>query len=190
MAYWPQKLLLNGADHIAAISKTSKRFIEEMGLTKNEITVIYNATSSAIEAAQTKDKKTKNIIYMGSFMPYKNAETLIKAMEFLPKGYNSNFLVDYPVRQEELSQLIQKGLKIIFRNGVSEADYATLLQNAHCLATASKEEGFGLPIVEAHTYGTPVVCTDMEIFHEVAGKRVHSSAGRTHRKSLQQLLRV
>jgi glycosyltransferase involved in cell wall biosynthesis len=37
------------------------------------------------------------------------------------------------------------------------------------LASASKEEGFGLPIIEAQMIGTPVVCSDMTIFHEVAG---------------------
>jgi len=37
------------------------------------------------------------------------------------------------------------------------------------LASGSKEEGFGLPIIEAQMIGTPVVCSDMTIFHEVAG---------------------
>ena len=35
--------------------------------------------------------------------------------------------------------------------------------------TASRGEGFGLPVIEAMTRGTPVVVRDMPIFREVGG---------------------
>ena len=172
MAKWPQRLLLNRADYVTTVSGTSKRFIQEMGLTRRPVGVIYNATSTSIIAGTEAQSaaQTKDILYMGSFMPYKNAEALIRAMEFLPDDYTLQLLSKIkPERQAELARLIPNGKKVIFKNGVSEEEYAQLLTTAHCLATASKEEGFGLPIAEAHTYGTPVVCTDMDIFHEVAG---------------------
>ncbi len=173
MARWPQRLLLNRADYVTTVSHTSKRFIEEMGLTKNEIGVIYNATSTAIASNEVapKEERTKNILYMGSFMPYKNTETLIRAMEHLSHDYTLHLLSKIsPQRKNELQALIPEKAQVVFHNGISEAAYAQLLMNAHCLATASKEEGFGLPIAEAQTYGTPVVCSDMDIFHEVAGE--------------------
>ncbi len=33
----------------------------------------------------------------------------------------------------------------------------------------SRCEGFGLPVLEAQRYGTPVLCSDIPVFHEVAG---------------------
>ena len=33
----------------------------------------------------------------------------------------------------------------------------------------SRCEGFGFPILEAQRYGTPVLCSDISVFHEVAG---------------------
>ena len=33
----------------------------------------------------------------------------------------------------------------------------------------SRCEGFGFPVLEAQRYGTPVLCSDIPVFHEVAG---------------------
>lgn len=167
-AKWPQRFLLNNADHVATVSNTSKKFIKEMNLTDRDITVVYNASS--LDLPTNNVPKTKNIIYMGSFMPYKNVEVLIKGMSLLPKDYELHLLSRISEeRKAELSKLITADAKVIFHNGTSDQEYIKLLQGALCLATGSKEEGFGLPIVEAQTMGTPVICNDMEIFHEVAG---------------------
>jgi len=169
MVKWPQRFLLNRADHVTTVSKTSKKFIEEMKLTKREIGVIYNASSLDLPKSNEGVEKTKNIIYMGSFMPYKNVEVLIKGMEYLPHDYKLHLLSRISVeRKAELEKLIKPGTTVEFHNGTTDQEYIYLLQGAWCLATGSKEEGFGLPIVEAQTMGTPVVINDMEIFHEVA----------------------
>lgn len=170
MAKWPQRLLLNRADYVTTVSKTSKKFIEQMQLTKRKIGVIYNASSLELPLANKDNNRTKNIIYMGSFMPYKNVEVLIKGMEYLPPDYKLHLLSKISSgRQAELELLVKSNAKVIFHNGTTDQEYIFLLKNALCLATGSTEEGFGLPIVEAQTLGTPVICTNMEIFHEVAG---------------------
>ena len=170
MAKWPQRFLLNRADYVTTVSKTSKKFIEQMKLTKREIGVIYNASNLDLPKTNEGIAKTKNIIYMGSFMPYKNVEVLIKGMEYLPPDYRLHLLSKISSqRQAELELLVKSNTKVIFHNGTTDQEYVFLLQGALCLATGSTEEGFGLPIVEAQTLGTPVVCTNMEIFHEVAG---------------------
>ncbi len=168
-AKWPQRLILNRADYVTTVSKTSRKFIQEMKLTKRQIGVIYNASSLDLPASNEGVVKTKNIIYMGSFMPYKNVEVLIKGLEFLPHDCELHLLSRIADdRKAELEKLIKPDTKVVFHNGTSDQDYIKLLQGALCLATGSTEEGFGLPIVEAQALGTPVVCNDMEIFHEVA----------------------
>ena len=170
MAKWPQRLLLNNADKVATVSNYSKNNIHKLGLTDREICVIYNAPSLKHSQIHRNDKKTKNILYMGSFMPYKNVEVLINGMEFLPKHFTLHLLSKISdERKAELERLIKPGVNIIFHNGVTDDEYINLLQSAFCLASGSKEEGFGLPIIEAQMIGTPVVCSDMTIFHEVAG---------------------
>lgn len=169
MVKWPQRFLLNNADKVATVSNYSKANIEKLALTKREIVVIYNAPSLDPSKLKISGQRTKNIIYMGAFMPYKNVEVLIKGMAYLPHYYTLHLLSKImDDRKDALKKLIQPGVNIEFHNGVSDEEYVELLQTALCLATGSKEEGFGLPIIEAQILGTPVVCSDMTIFHEVA----------------------
>ncbi len=170
MAKWPQRILLNNADKVATVSNYSKGNIQKLDLTDREICVIYNAPSLDKSQLHRAKEKTKDILYMGSFMSYKNVEVLIKGMADLPRDFTLHLLSKIlDNRKVELSKLIKSGVNVVFHNGVSDDEYIKLLQGAYCLASASKEEGFGLPIIEAQMIGTPVVCSDMTIFHEVAG---------------------
>lgn len=167
-AYWPQRLILNRADYVATVSNTSKKFIEQFHLTDREVVVVYNAPQPSKPLPLAKNP-TKEIVYMGSFMPYKNVETLIDGMRLLPEDFTLHLLSKItPERKAELEALVPKGKTVIFHNGTSEEEYQKLLARCWCLATASLEEGFGLSITEAQKQGAPVVCTDMDIFHEVA----------------------
>jgi glycosyltransferase involved in cell wall biosynthesis len=58
--------------------------------------------------------------------------------------------------------------RLVFHNGVSDDEYRQLLGEAFALVSASKDEGFGIPLIEAMSLGTPVVCSDIPIFREVA----------------------
>jgi len=166
---WPQRMLLNSADKVATVSNYSKANIEKLALTKREIVVIYNAPSLDPTKLRTGGERTKNIVYMGAFMPYKNVEVLIKGMAYLPQNFTLHLLSKVlDDRKAELTKLIKPNVNVIFHNGTPDDEYYELLQNAYCLASGSKEEGFGLPIIEAQILGTPVVCSDMTIFHEVA----------------------
>lgn len=168
--YWPQRWLLNHADYVGTVSHGSKKYITDMHLTDREIVVVYNASSLDLSGVKPAKKRTKNIIYMGSFMPYKNVEVLIRGLEHLPKDYTLHLLSKVkPERKSELEKIIPKDANVIFHNGVSDEKYIELLTDAACLATGSKIEGFGLPIVEAQTLGTPVILNnDLDILHEVA----------------------
>ena len=168
-ARWPQRLLLNRADFVSTVSHTSRKFITDWHLTDREVGVVYNAPPDTSEATRG-EKHTNDILYMGSFMPYKNVETLVEGLRYTEKPFHLHLLskID-PERQSELERLIGEGVQVTFHNGVRDEEYQDLLANCFCLASASQEEGFGLPIIEAQSSHTPVVCTDMDIFHEVAG---------------------
>ncbi len=166
-AYWPQRLLLAQADYVTTVSKTSKRLIEAHKLTKRPIGVIYNAPP-LLKRSRTSSIQ-KELVYMGSFMPYKNVELLLKALSLLPEYKLHLASRITPERRAALEKLIDDPRQVVFWNGASDIEYADMLSRAMALVSASKDEGFGLPLIEAMAFGTPVVCSDMEIFHEVAG---------------------
>ena len=172
LTYWPQRFLLNRADAIATVSKTSKSTIAKHRLTKREVAVIYNAASfeAATSQRQYSDAK-KKLIYVGSFMPYKNVETLIKAAGQLPDFELHLLSKITDARCAQLLHLAESvGATVAFAGGVPDEQYQDALDSAFALVSASKDEGFGIPLVEAMLRGTPVIASDIEIFREIGGQ--------------------
>ena len=48
---------------------------------------------------------------------------------------------------------------------------ANLIANARALVITSKYEGFGLPVLEAHAQGTPVIISNVEALQELSNKQ-------------------
>jgi len=167
LAWWPQRLLLNQADEVATISATSKALIEEHRLTKRPLTIVANAADPRPRSHALRDQPvTRELLYMGSFMPYKNVETLALALHVLP-GYRLHLLSKIGRNdRRRLLELAPPGA-IMVHDGVSDEHYAELLGDAFALVHASLDEGFGIPLIEAMSAGTPVVVSDIPIFREV-----------------------
>ena len=173
LAWWPQRLLLNGADDIVAVSNTTATLIADHHLTHKPVYVVPNAAvAPGTTPVRDPITRTKSLIYMGSFMPYKNVETLVQAMAFLPE-YELHLLSHITdadkARLRAISRVSAPSPHLIFHNGTSEEDYQAALRTATALVSASLDEGFGIPLVEAMALGTPVVVSDIEIFHEIGG---------------------
>jgi glycosyltransferase involved in cell wall biosynthesis len=173
-SYVPQRITLDSADTVVTVSKTSRKDIIEAPLTKRPVVVIYNAPQKLQELISkpvVQDKKgPRNLVYMGSFMPYKNAETLIASMAWLPDHTLHLLSRISPEREAELTTIVPEGAHVVFHRGVTDKQYATLLANNAILVTASRDEGYGLPIAEALVLGVPAVISDLPVFHEVAGE--------------------
>jgi glycosyltransferase involved in cell wall biosynthesis len=105
---------------------------------------------------------------MGSFMPYKNVDLLAQALHLLP-GYRLHLLSRVSPAESEKLVALAPADSLEFHNGATDEAYVELLKRATALVTASKDEGFGLPLVEAMVLGTPVVVSDIPIFREIGG---------------------
>jgi glycosyltransferase involved in cell wall biosynthesis len=96
--------------------------------------------------------------------PRKNLQGVIRAFSQLPQadlvviGYagGTKFIRNAPPN-------------VKFAGYVDEQDKAALIAEAHGLIMPSLAEGFGVPIIEALAANTPVLCSDIPVFREVAG---------------------
>ena len=168
LSWAPQRFLLDGADGVVTVSETTAGLIAEHRLTRRPVTVAYNAADPA-EPRDPAAGRERSLVYMGSYMPYKNVETLAAALPLLGPDWVLHCMSRISdADRRRLTALAPSG-SIVFHDGASDDEYLATLRSATALVTASRDEGFGIPLVEAMGVGTPVAVSDIPIFREIGG---------------------
>jgi glycosyltransferase involved in cell wall biosynthesis len=70
-----------------------------------------------------------------------------------------------------------KNIKWFWSERVSDEELDQLYRTSTALISASVDEGFGLPLIEAGQYGLPVILRDIEIYREVVGEHGYYFSG-------------
>jgi glycosyltransferase involved in cell wall biosynthesis len=127
----------------------------------------------ADEIAAALDLPDRYALSVGTLEPRKGLEPLIKAMAH-PDAPDVPLLIVGPEGWGDVdvaSVVTQAGLsdsQVRVLGRVPDATLAVLLQRASVFVYPSLAEGFGLPVVEALSLGTPVVHSDAAALVEVA----------------------
>jgi len=117
----------------------------------------------------------KYILFTGTIEPRKNLAALLRALRTLKRSFRAIPLVIAGGRGwgmgawDELRR--ELGDQVHELGYISEADLPQLYRNAQLFVFPSLAEGFGLPLLEALASGTPVLCSDIPVFHEIGGDR-------------------
>ena len=170
LSWLPQRMLLNRADAVVAVSETTKALIARHELTIAPVTVVYNAAGASLRQLPLPTgalaRTPKRLVYMGSFMPYKNVDTLVRATAELP-GYELHLMSRVEDAERQRLTRLAPQAQLVFHNGASDEEYVDTLRSAVALVSTSFDEGFGIPLVEAMSLGVPVVVSDIPIFREI-----------------------
>ncbi len=175
-SYWPMRWQLGHADVVATVSATARQELLDAQATKREIVPVLNAAADEFKAGPSPKRATSDsFLYMGAFTPYKNVECLIDALALLP-DMTLHLLGKLPeARRPAIEALMrERGVtdRVILYNGATDEQYKQALAEVRCAVSASRIEGFGLPVIEAQQAGVPFACADTPIFHEVGGDSV------------------
>jgi glycosyltransferase involved in cell wall biosynthesis len=194
--------------HIIAVSHSTKKdIVELLQIPPRRITVIHEAIpnetlTTALQMHEDLEIQIKTkldlqkpfILAVGTREPRKNLLRLIKAWQPMAKDYE--LLIAGEAGWDETSSseadsglLKTPGLR--FLGKVSDSELSVLYSAAELLAYPSLDEGFGLPILEAFHYGTPVVTSDRSSMPEVAGNAaelVNPESVESIRKGLETIL--
>ena len=170
LTYWPMRWQLNRATHIATVSETARKELTTARATKRPITTVPNAVSDAFITPDTDHASKNGVVYMGAFTPYKNVECVIDAVALAPNTTLHLLGKMPPIRRIEIEQRLgEKGManRTIIYDGATDDQYREALAESRCAISASRLEGFGLPLIEAQQAGVPFVAADTPIFHEI-----------------------
>ena len=118
-------------------------------------------------------------VMLGTVEPRKNHLLLLHAWRQLvienPRAPRLVMVGARGWETEQVADLLDRSAAlrghILELSGVSSPDLVDLLRGARALLMPSFEEGYGLPLVEALSTGTPVVASDVAVFHEVTQER-------------------
>ncbi|HEX2554463.1 MAG TPA: glycosyltransferase family 1 protein, partial [Microvirga sp.] len=182
------RALLDTADHIVTVSEQSKRDICDLfDYPADKVTNTYQAAripeayaKQSVESVQQVLRGLFNLdhrgyfLYFGAIEPKKNVGRLIEA--YLSTNVAAPLLVVGQNAWKAHQELgFYEALGPSVRNRVRRLDHVpaniliTLIRGAKAVLFPSLYEGFGLPVLEAMTLGTPVLTSKEGSTPEVAG---------------------
>ena len=184
---WLVPKIIQKCEKIITGSEVEKvNIIKTLGLEHDNVVVIHNGVSSRF-GKQMSDDLTHEIrekwnlkddffLLLGNVEPRKNVFNTVSAfvlfaekntqVKLVITGLNSSFIEAILIKigkKELLSRFVITGF-------VSEEVLHTLYAEANVFLYPSLREGFGLPILEAMAFGTPVVTSNISSMPEVAGE--------------------
>ncbi len=181
---------VRGADHILTPSEHARRDVHRLlRIPLERITVTYEAADERFrpdedpvaveEVVRRYGIRGPYILYVGGFTkldPRKNVRQLIEVFrELRSQGDQEVQLVlagklgDYSRALMQEMGGLDPASDIVFTDYVDAADLPSLYNGARCFVFPSAYEGFGLPVLEAISCGTPVVAYRNSSIPEVVG---------------------
>ncbi len=186
---WATKFAVKYAKNIIVPSKkTHDDLIKYYACSPKKIKIIalgYSVPKLTIKNGEINDRfkkyglvKGEYFLYIGRIEHKKNTDNLIKAFDKFSKKNHDIKLVIAGGRGHGADEIIH-GIpdnlrkKIIMPGYIDETDKQILLKYATAFIFPSREEGFGIPLLEAMHAGIPIIASAIPTSKEIAEENAH-----------------
>ncbi|WP_395050187.1 glycosyltransferase family 4 protein [Flavobacterium sp.] len=155
------KYVVNSANIIIVLSNNIKHKLQTLYNLKNEIKVIYNPCKNV----QILDyhKRSKYILFAGYLNHNKGYRDLIQAFALISKKFPEWKVIIAGNGEIQIAKDLVQSLKmesqIEIKGWVSGKDKDEMFRKASVFCLSSQSEGFPMSVLEAWSYGIPVICT-------------------------------
>ena len=176
----------NRSDHIIATSEqTANDIMKFYGIDSKKITVVYQCCHprfrhtiddpSLEQVRKMYQLPEQFVLSVGAFHPRKNQALILSALKEAKTDEALSLVLvgSGPMEKTLRKQASQLGLqdRVHFLTNVGPADLPALYKAASMFIYPSHFEGFGIPVLEGMTCGTPVITSDNSL-REVGGDAV------------------
>jgi len=170
---------IHRSKHILTVSNyTKSKILEHFGVKTNKITVIPNGVIPPREARSVSltalGVYQPYFLYVGNAYPHKNIEMMMHAFSQFHENHPYAQLVIAGRRdffskrlEKEADELGLNSENVRFIDLPTDEELAALYKNASLFVFPSRIEGFGIPPLEAMSYGTPVAAANTSSIPEI-----------------------
>lgn len=177
--YLSEKTLLRNARIVIVPSAKTSLDIKRLRVNENKITIV-NPTLT-YRAAEFPQREFRNkILFVGNLEPRKGLDIIIKALSLIKDLHFSLDIIGSYHKQKKyfvyLKKMVDKyslSKKITFYGRVESERIIGFYRKANILIFPSRHEGFGMVLLEAMSFGIPIVATDIPTTREIVENNVN-----------------
>lgn len=157
---------------VFTVSEFSKReILDWCGVSDDKVVVVRQGVASEfVSEGDRYGAERPYFLYVGSDRAHKNLRKMLRAFADSGLAGDVEFIITGTVGKELREALgrwrISGSVRIL--DGVADRELACLYRGAIAVVFVSLYEGFGLPIVEAMSCGSPVITSDVAAMPEIA----------------------
>lgn len=166
-----KRRMVESADGIIAVSENTKKdLIEILGVKEEIIQVIYHGNSLNMEVGKDRLINEPYILYVGNREKYKNFDILAKAYSKSPINNEVKLVCfgggDFTDNEKDMFAALNISDKVRICFG-DDSRLANAYAHAELFVYPSLYEGFGIPLLEAMHYKTPIIASNVSSIPEV-----------------------